>query len=47
MIYAVQKLDGVIISYPLFADEFGNEFVPCSYNICDILKRFRSFKTQL
>ena len=23
----------------------GNEFIPCSNNICDILKRFRSFKT--
>ena len=22
----------------------GNEFIPCSNNICDILKRFRSFK---
>ena len=22
----------------------GNEFIPCSDNICDILKRFRSFK---
>ena len=22
----------------------GNEFIPCSSNICDILKRFRSFK---
>ena len=22
----------------------GNEFIPCSTNICDILKRFRSFK---
>ena len=21
----------------------GNEFIPCSNNICDILKRFRSF----
>ena len=25
----------------------GNEFIPCSNNICDILKRFRSFKSQL
>ena len=25
----------------------GNEFVPCSNNICDILKRFPSFKIQL
>ena len=24
----------------------GNEFIPCSNNICDILKRFRSFKFQ-
>ena len=22
----------------------GNDFIPCSNNICDILKRFRSFK---
>ena len=22
----------------------GNEFIPCSSNICDILKHFRSFK---
>ena len=22
----------------------GNEFIPCANNICDILKRFRSFK---
>ena len=22
----------------------GNEFIPCSNNICDILKRFHSFK---
>ena len=22
----------------------GNEFIPCSNNICDILKRFRSYK---
>ena len=22
----------------------GNEFIPCSNNICDILKRFRRFK---
>ena len=22
----------------------GNEFIPCSNNICDILRRFRSFK---
>ena len=25
----------------------GNEFIPCSNNICDILKHFRSFKSQL
>ena len=25
----------------------GNEFIPCSSNICDILKRFRSFESQL
>ena len=24
----------------------GNEFIPCLNNICDILKRFRSFKIQ-
>ena len=24
----------------------GNEFIPCSSNICDILKRFHSFKIQ-
>ena len=22
----------------------GNEFIPCSNNICDVLKRFRRFK---
>ena len=34
-----------VVKYPYPRKETrGNEFIPCSNNICDILKRFRSFK---
>ena len=39
----IAMLSGDKFTYPRKQPR-GNEFIPCSNNICDILKRFRSFK---